>query len=145
MGSRADGRAGDAELRTFAPARSSCNSRRMGDLPADLPGRRYFFEDDAHERLRQAARRFASREIAPYAAAWDEAGEFPRALYAAAAQAGVLGITFPEELGGTGGDLGHAMVVGEEIILAGQSVGTAAGLGSLAIAVPPIVHAGSEA
>jgi acyl-CoA dehydrogenase len=35
-----------------------------------------------HLALREALRRFVAREIAPHAAAWDEAGTFPRELYA---------------------------------------------------------------
>ena len=36
---------------------------------------------DEHEALRDTMRRFVAREIAPHAAAWDEAEEFPRELY----------------------------------------------------------------
>ncbi|MCS6797997.1 MAG: acyl-CoA dehydrogenase family protein [Myxococcota bacterium] len=103
----------------------------------------YLFETDEHRALRNAARAFAQREIAPHAAAWDEAEEFPRDLYARAAAAGLLGIGYPEPFGGQGGDLGHLLVVAEELVLAGKSVGTVAGLGSLGIALPPIIRAGS--
>ena len=33
---------------------------------------------DEHEALRDTMRRIVQREIAPHAAAWDEAAEFPR-------------------------------------------------------------------
>jgi acyl-CoA dehydrogenase len=75
----------------------------------------------------------------------DVAGEFPRELYAKAAEAGLTGIGYPEACGGSGGDLSHALAAGEELILAGKSVGVAAGLGSHAIALPPILAAGNEA
>jgi len=42
-----------------------------------------FYNAD-HEAFRDVMRRFVTREIEPYAHEWDEAGEFPRALYAKA-------------------------------------------------------------
>ena len=99
----------------------------------------YFFETDEHRALREQVRRFAKEQIAPHAHAWDEAEEFPLALYEAAAKAGITGIGYPEAYGGAGGDFSHLMVASEELILAGHSVGTAVGLGSHAIALPPIL------
>ncbi len=105
----------------------------------------YLFETDEHRQLREQARRFAATEIAPHAHEWDEAGEFPHALYARAAEVGITGIGYPEELGGAGGDFGHALVAADEIVLAGRSVGTCAGLGIHSVALPPIIKFGSEA
>ena len=48
-----------------------------------MPGS-YLFETDEHAELRAQVRRFARDHIAPHAHAWDEAEEFPRALYQAA-------------------------------------------------------------
>lgn len=104
----------------------------------------YLFETDEHRALREQVRRWAKREIAPHAAAWEEAEEFPKELYRRAAEAGLLGVAYPEELGGTGGDVTHMLVASEEMILAGRSVGTCVGLGSHAIALPPIVKYGTE-
>jgi acyl-CoA dehydrogenase len=105
---------------------------------------RYLFETEEHEELRRQVRRFAQEQIAPHALAWDEAEEFPRELYAKAAEAGITGIGYPEAYGGTGGDFSHMMVASEELILAGHSVGAVVGLGSHAIALPPILKLGSE-
>ncbi|MFO0649591.1 MAG: acyl-CoA dehydrogenase family protein [Polyangiales bacterium] len=105
----------------------------------------YLFETEEHAALREQVRRFAVREVAPNADAWEEAEEFPRALYARAAEAGILGVGYPEAHGGGGGDLSHAVVACDEMILAGRSVGTSVGLGSHAIAIPPILRAGTEA
>jgi acyl-CoA dehydrogenase len=102
-------------------------------------------ETAEHQALREQARRFAKGEIAPHAHAWDVAGEFPRELYTKLAAAGLLGVGYPEAYGGGGGDLSHALAVSEEMILAGTSVGAVAGLGSHAIAVPPILAVGTEA
>ncbi len=105
----------------------------------------YLFETEEHSALRAQVRRFAAREIAPHANEWEEAEEFPRDLYARAAEAGVLGVGYPESYGGGGGDLSHVVVACEEMILAGRSVGTCVGLGSHGIAIPPILRVGTEA
>ena len=102
-------------------------------------------ETAEHHALREQVRRFARSEIAPHAGAWEDAGEFPRELYVKAAEAGLTGIGYPEACGGGGGDLSHALVATEEMIVHGRSVGTAAGLGSHAIALPPILAVGTEA
>ena len=52
------------------------------------PNPRHYTPD--HEAFRATVRRFVEREIIPNAAAWDEAGGFPRELYAKAAAAGLL-------------------------------------------------------
>lgn len=105
---------------------------------------RYLFENDEHTALREQVRRFAEREIAPYAAQWEESEGFPRELYARAGAAGVLGVGYSEALGGAGGDLSHVVVASEEMVLAGRSVGVTVGLGSHGIALPPIVRAGTR-
>jgi acyl-CoA dehydrogenase len=104
----------------------------------------YLFETDEHAELRANVRRFAQTRIAPHAHTWEEAEEFPRELYREAAQAGILGLSYPAELGGSGGSVTHALVASEELVLAGQSVGVVASLGSHGIALPPIVRLGSD-
>jgi acyl-CoA dehydrogenase len=101
-------------------------------------------ESEVHATLRENARRFAQREIAPNAHAWEEAGEFPRELYGKAAEAGLLGLGYPEAYGGGGGDVSHALASAEEMILHGKSVGTVVGLGSHGIALPPILLTGTD-
>lgn len=102
-------------------------------------------ESEEHAHLREQARRFAAVEIAPHAHAWEEANEFPRELYAKAAGAGLIGIAYPESVGGSGGDTSHSLAATEEMIVAGKSVGTVVGLGTHGIALPPIVAYGSAA
>lgn len=101
-------------------------------------------EDESHQALRRQTRRFAEREIAPFATAWEEDEGFPRELYGKAADAGLLGIGYPEELGGAGGDFSHALAAAEEMVLHGTSVGVVVGLGSHGIALPPVLVAGTE-
>lgn len=105
--------------------------------------RRYLFEDQEHQALREQIRRFAAQEIAPHAHAFDEAESFPIELYKTAAEAGLLGIGYPEEYGGSGGDVSHILVASEEMILAGKSVGATVGLGSHGIGIPPILAFGT--
>jgi acyl-CoA dehydrogenase len=104
----------------------------------------YLFETDEHRALREQARRWAATEIRPHAHQWEEAGLFPRELYRNAAEAGLLGIGYPEAHGGSGGDLTHVCVAQEEMVLAGTSAGTVAGLGIHGIALPPILATGTE-
>jgi acyl-CoA dehydrogenase len=102
------------------------------------------FLDDTHRLLRDTCRRFAEREIAPHALEWEEAGEFPRELYRAAAQAGLLGAGFPEEVGGGGGGPLHVLMAIEGL-MRGGSTGVVAGLTSLGIALPAVIQAGDPA
>jgi acyl-CoA dehydrogenase len=97
-----------------------------------------------HEDFRRSVRAFVEREIAPHVNAWDEAGTFPRELYRKAAQIGVIGMGYPEELGGTPADLFYGIVAAEEIARAGCG-GLQASLGSHGIGLPPVVAHGSEA
>lgn len=61
------------------------------------------FLDDSHRALARSAQGWVDRHIAPHAAAWEEAGAFPRALHPEAAAAGLVGTVYPEALGGQGG------------------------------------------
>jgi acyl-CoA dehydrogenase len=102
-------------------------------------------ETAEHASLRAEVRRFAQKEIAPFASAWEEANEFPRDLYLKAGASGLTGVGYPEAYGGGGGDLSHVLASAEELVLAGRSVGVAVGLGSHRIALPPILAFGTEA
>jgi acyl-CoA dehydrogenase len=97
----------------------------------------------SHEALRQTVRAFVEREIQPRVGEWEKEGEFPRELYRKAGEAGILGISYPETWGGSGGDLFGKIACVEELMRCG-SAGVVAGLGSLDIALPPILAAGTE-
>ena len=100
---------------------------------------------EEHEELRETARRFVQREIAPHVDEWEEAREFPRDLYRRCGELGFLGLKFPEEYGGQGGTHLHDAVWVEELSRSGASGGVAAGLNAHAsIAMPPIFNFGTE-
>jgi len=96
-----------------------------------------------HVAFREQLRRFVTREIEPFSARWDEAGEFPRELYRKAAAVGLLGLNFPEEYGGIAADRFFAVIAGQELARAGSG-GVAASLLSHTIGAPPIAKLGSE-
>ena len=94
--------------------------------------------NDTHEQVRQSARKFVATHVLPYIDDWEEAGEFPRELYKTAGEAGLLGVGFPESLGGIGeGDIFMKVAVSEELMRS-TSGGLVAGLGSLDIGLPPV-------
>jgi cyclohexanecarboxyl-CoA dehydrogenase len=93
-----------------------------------------------HEAFRDVMRSFVSREIEPYASQWDEAGEFPRELYAKAAAIGLLALGFPEDCGGVPADQFMKIVASQELARAGAG-GISASLMSHTIGSPPIARA----
>ena len=97
------------------------------------------FSTPERRALRALVTDFTQREIAPHLPAWEAAGELPRDLHRRAAAAGILGIGFPEELGGSGGDLIDVVVMTEALLEAGGSGGVIAGLFSHGIAMPHVV------
>ena len=94
--------------------------------------------NETHQQVRQTVRKFISSHVLPHIQDWEETGEFPRELYRLAGDAGLLGIGFPENLGGTGeGDVFLKVAVSEELMRS-TSGGLVASLGSLDIGLPPV-------
>jgi acyl-CoA dehydrogenase len=99
---------------------------------------------DEHEQLRETVGRFVRSEIAPHVDEWEQAREFPRELFERSGELGFLGLKYPEELGGQGGDYVHDAVWIEELSRSGASGGVGAGLGGhTGIATPPIFNFGT--
>jgi len=95
--------------------------------------------------LADTVRRFAESEIAPHVQAWDDAGEFPRALYARAAELGLLGLGYPEALGGTPASYSLKLPAWIALARHGKSGGVLASLFSHNIGLPPVVLHASDA
>jgi alkylation response protein AidB-like acyl-CoA dehydrogenase len=76
-----------------------------------------------HEEIRRTVRDFAEGRIAPVADELERKGEFPHEIIREAAALGLLGVPYPEEIGGTGLDsLAYAITV-EELSRVSGSVG----------------------
>lgn len=97
----------------------------------------------AHKMVRRSVKEFVDKEIAPHVDVWEELNAFPRDLYKKAGDVGILGIGYPEKYGGTPGDIFFQVAAWEEIMRCGSG-GIAAGLGSLNIAIPPILRHGTD-
>ncbi|GAA4176189.1 acyl-CoA dehydrogenase family protein [Gryllotalpicola koreensis] len=103
--------------------------------------------DDDHEAFRGIVKDFVKRHVTNEAIQrWDSEGEIDRATMKAAAEAGLLGLSVPEEFGGAGmlQDYRFRTVVNEEVIAAGA--GSLAGAFGIQddLAVPYIVHMGTD-
>ncbi|MEU2429751.1 acyl-CoA dehydrogenase family protein [Streptomyces sp. NPDC007861] len=69
---------------------------------------------DEHKAVRQLARDFVDREIAPHAADWDRAESVDKSIVKKLGSVGFLGLTVAEEYGGSGGDhLAYCLVTEE--------------------------------
>ncbi|MGW6774389.1 acyl-CoA dehydrogenase family protein [Streptomyces sp. NPDC055037] len=70
---------------------------------------------DEHEAVRELAADFVDRAITPYAADWDRRESVDRGIVAKLGALGFLGLTVPEEYGGSGGDHFAYCLVTEEL------------------------------
>ena len=68
-----------------------------------------------HELLRKTVRAFVEREVVPHVDEYEEAGRIPRELWRRLGELGLLGLEFPTEYGGAGGDFLSSVVLGEEM------------------------------
>jgi alkylation response protein AidB-like acyl-CoA dehydrogenase len=78
---------------------------------------------EEQEQLRREIRSFAEREIAPHVMEWDEKSEFPHDVVKKLGQMGLLGVIFPEELGGSGMGYVEYVLAIEELSRVDGSVG----------------------
>jgi acyl-CoA dehydrogenase len=113
-------------------------------LPAAAPRRPLPPFGDEHGQLREAIRRFVETELHPHAQEWEDARWFPNDVFHRMAELGYLGLKYPEEYGGEGGDALHDAVLTEELSRCGSG-GLAAGIGAhIGIATPPVFKFGTE-
>ncbi|ORU92752.1 MAG: isovaleryl-CoA dehydrogenase [Cycloclasticus sp. symbiont of Poecilosclerida sp. N] len=83
--------------------------------------------NDEIDELRDAVRKFAEGEVAPIAEETDLKNEFPQHLWKQFGEMGLLGMTVPEEYGGTGLNYLSHLVVVEELSRASASIGLSYG------------------
>jgi len=75
------------------------------------------------QQLRNSVRKFAEGEIRPHVMEWDEVSHFPLEIMPMLAEMGLLGVIFPEDLGGAGlGYIEYAIAI-EELSRVDGSVG----------------------
>ena len=99
---------------------------------------------DEHDELRANVRRFVESELQPHALDWEREEEFPNWVFKRMGDLGLLGLRYPPEYGGQGGDWGHAIVLAEELARIGSAgVGMAIGV-QTEMATPPIERFGTE-
>src|SRR5438105_2235613 len=97
-----------------------------------------------HEELRAFVRKLVESELAPHALDWEREGDFPNWVFKRMGDLGLLGLRYPPEHGGQGGDWGHAIVVAEEMARSGcGGVGMALAVQS-EMATPPIYKFGTD-
>lgn len=114
-------------------------------MTVTLPGRDMPPFTEEHDELRTAIRGFVERELTPHVDEWEKAKWFPNEVFEKLAAQGYLGLKYPTELSGEGGDHLHAAVLVEELSRtgsAGLSVGVAA---HTELAMPPIAVFGTDA
>ncbi|MFL5391131.1 MAG: acyl-CoA dehydrogenase family protein [Myxococcales bacterium] len=96
-----------------------------------------------HDLFRKNLRSYVERELAPHALEWDEAGIFPREVFRGLAELGALGVNYPEEVGGSGGDYWHVVVLAEELVRSQNSGVNMGVLVQAQIATPIIAEIGT--
>ncbi|WP_431803665.1 acyl-CoA dehydrogenase family protein [Microbacterium sp. bgisy203] len=104
--------------------------------------------DEDHEAFRDVVKEFVKRYVTNEAREkWDADGEVDRATMLAAGESGIIGLSVPEEFGGAGmlQDYRFRAIVNEEVIRAGA--GSLAGAFGIQddLAIPYIVHMGTQA
>ncbi|CAA9506592.1 MAG: Citronellyl-CoA dehydrogenase @ Acyl-CoA dehydrogenase, Mycobacterial subgroup FadE13 [uncultured Solirubrobacterales bacterium] len=98
---------------------------------------------EAHEHRRAELRAFVERELRPEAARYERERWFPNEVFTRLAAHGLLGLKYPGELGGEGGDHLDDAVFVEELARCGSG-GLAAAIGAhTGIATPPVWRFGT--
>ena len=113
-------------------------------VPTARPSGRMPPFTEEHEELRESIRRFVLKELRPHVQQWEDDEWFPNEVFHKMAAVGFLGLKYPEEYGGEGGDYLHDAVLSEELALCGSG-GLAAGIGAhIGIATPPVWKFGTD-
>src|ERR671918_1115790 len=106
--------------------------------------RGHFIFTEEHDQLRGSIRSFVKKELAPHAEEWEET-TFPDSVFRRMGELGFLGLSYPEEYGGQGGDYYCNLVLAEEMAHAncgGLAMGVAGAPATAAPPRPPLRAAG---
>src|SRR5699024_4970129 len=122
-------------------ARPVCGYTRRAAV-GESRARMNIWDTPERRALAESMSAFVRNEVAPHLDDWEEAGQVPRWLHRKAAEAGLLGVGFAEEVGGQGGDIIDVAVMTEAAVVAGASTGLMAALFTNGIAVPHLAAGG---
>jgi citronellyl-CoA dehydrogenase len=111
--------------------------------PDHAASRKHFIFTEEHDQLRESIRSFVVKELAPHAEEWEET-TFPDWVFRRMGELGFLGLSYPEEYGGQGGDYYANLVLAEEMVHS-NSGGLAMGVAvHTDMATPPVFLFGTE-
>jgi alkylation response protein AidB-like acyl-CoA dehydrogenase len=99
---------------------------------------------DEQREIRDLARRFADEEIAPNAASWDREHRFPKEVFGALGELGLMGACVPVEHGGAGADFLSYILVLEELSRADAGVGVTVAVHTSAGTLPILANGTEE-
>ena len=105
--------------------------------------RKHFIFTEEHDQLRESIRGFVKKELAPHAMEWEET-TFPDSVFRRMGELGFLGLSYPEEYGGQGGDYYANLVLAEEMSHAGSGGLAMGGAVHTDMATPPVHLFGTE-
>src|SRR5260370_24987818 len=94
---------------------------------------------DAHDELRLHIRKFLATEVQPHLEEWEEK-TFPDSIFKRFGELGFLGLRYPPEYGGQGGDYFSAVGLSEEMARAGLGGLGMAGHGPTRMAPAPALQ-----
>ena len=97
-----------------------------------------------HDELRASIRAFVETELAPHADQWEADKDFPDWVFSRLGALGFLGLTYPEEYGGGGGDYLCNLVLAEEMTRCNSGGVAMAVAVQTDMAVPPVEKFGTE-
>src|SRR4051794_31203800 len=111
--------------------------------PDHASRRKHFIFTEEHAQLRESIGSFVERELAPHAQEWEET-TFADWVFSRMGELGFLGLSYPEEYGGQGGDYYCNLVLAEEMTNC-NSGGVAMGVAvHTDMATPPVFLFGTE-
>jgi hypothetical protein len=96
--------------------------QRLCSWESDMSGFGFGLTEEQRQ-LQSAVRAFAEGEIAPHVSEWDEKSEFPHEVVKKLGEMGLLGVIFPESLGGAGMGYVEYVLAIEELSRVDGSVG----------------------
>ena len=102
-----------------------------------------FFTEE-HEIFRKSLREFVAKELAPFVDEWEAREEFPREIFKRCGELGFLGASYPESVGGGGGDWWYSTVWGEELVRSGSAGLNMALMVQSSMATPILAELGTD-